>query len=147
VRHCEVTTFRSAGESVSDWSQAGRSRGRSSSHGEGKTFFLSTSSRPILGPTPPPVLWVPCDTFGGDPGLRLTVSQSVSMSWCRICSVITRWSESRRTRNHILLSHMRLPQLGGPGSRIYIPQEQGSLVKPHYSGLVRVYCNMTFSPK
>jgi hypothetical protein len=27
-----------------------------------------------------------------------------------ICSVITQWSESLRTRNHILLSHPRLPQ-------------------------------------
>jgi hypothetical protein len=42
-----------------------------------------------------------------------------------VCSAITQWSESRRTRNHTLLSHLRPPQLGGPGSRIYIPQEQG----------------------
>jgi hypothetical protein len=34
-----------------------------------------------------------------------------------ICSAITQWSESRRTRNHTLLSHLRLPQPGGPGSR------------------------------
>jgi hypothetical protein len=27
-----------------------------------------------------------------------------------ICSVITQWSEPLRTRNHILLSHLRLPQ-------------------------------------
>jgi hypothetical protein len=33
-----------------------------------------------------------------------------------ICSVITQCSESRRTRNHTLLSHLRLPQPGGPGS-------------------------------
>jgi hypothetical protein len=31
-----------------------------------------------------------------------------------ICSVITQWSESLRTRNHTLLSHLRLPQPGGP---------------------------------
>jgi hypothetical protein len=42
-----------------------------------------------------------------------------------VCSVITQWSESRRARNHTLLSYLRLPQPGGPGSRIYIPQEQG----------------------
>jgi hypothetical protein len=42
-----------------------------------------------------------------------------------ICSVITQWSESRRTHNHTLLSHLRFPQPGGPGSRIYIPQELG----------------------
>jgi hypothetical protein len=47
-----------------------------------------------------------------------------------ICSVITQWSESRRTSNHTLLSHLRLRQPGGPGSRIYIPQEQGDPVIP-----------------
>jgi hypothetical protein len=38
-----------------------------------------------------------------------------------ICSVITQWSGSRKIRNHTLLSHPRLLQPGGPGSRIYIP--------------------------
>jgi hypothetical protein len=47
-----------------------------------------------------------------------------------IFSVITQWSEARRTRNHTLLSHLRLPQPGGPGSRIYIPQELGGPVFP-----------------
>jgi hypothetical protein len=32
-----------------------------------------------------------------------------------IYSVITQWSESLRTRNHTLQSHLRLPQPGGPG--------------------------------
>jgi hypothetical protein len=103
--------------------------------------------------------------------LRLTVSQSVSMSWhrvplwnlrpdiisCRNVAVrfavlylggalsdertdlqfavlITQWSESLRTCHHILLSHLRLPQPGGPGSRIYIPQEQGGPVIPPGTG-------------
>jgi hypothetical protein len=47
-----------------------------------------------------------------------------------IYSVITQWSESCRTRNHTLLSHPRLPQPGGPGSRIYITQKQGGPVIP-----------------
>jgi hypothetical protein len=51
-----------------------------------------------------------------------------------ICSVITQWSESLRTRNHTLLSHLRFPQPGGPGSRIYIPQEQGGPVIPPDNG-------------
>jgi hypothetical protein len=51
-----------------------------------------------------------------------------------ICSVITQWSESLRTHNHTLLSHLRLPQPGGPGSHIYIPQEQGSPVIPVGTG-------------
>jgi hypothetical protein len=42
--------------------------------------------------------------------------------------------ESRRTQDHILLSQIRDPQLGGPGPRIYIPQEQGGLVIPPGTG-------------
>jgi hypothetical protein len=52
-----------------------------------------------------------------------------------VCSVITQWSESLRNRNHILLSHLRLPQPGGLGSRIYIPLEQGGPVIPPDTGL------------
>jgi hypothetical protein len=37
----------------------GQPRGRTSRHGTGKIFLLSTSSRPILGPTQPPIQWVP----------------------------------------------------------------------------------------
>jgi hypothetical protein len=43
-----------------------------------------------------------------------------------ICRVITLWSESLKTRNYTLLSHLRLPETGGLGSRIYILQEQGA---------------------
>jgi hypothetical protein len=45
-----------------------------------------------------------------------------------IHSVITQWSESCRTCNHTLLSHLRLPQPGGPDFHIHIPQEQGGPV-------------------
>jgi hypothetical protein len=38
-----------------------------------------------------------------------------------ICSVITQWCELLKTRNHTLLSYLRLPQPGGPS----ILQEQG----------------------
>jgi hypothetical protein len=47
-----------------------------------------------------------------------------------VCSTITQWSESRWTRKHTLLSHLRLPQPGGPASCIYISQEQSGLVLP-----------------
>jgi hypothetical protein len=47
-----------------------------------------------------------------------------------ICSAITQWSESHRICNHALLSHLKLPQPGRPGSHIYIPQEQGGPVIP-----------------
>jgi hypothetical protein len=43
---------------------------------------------------------------------------------------VTLESKSLRTHGHILLSHLRLPQPGGPGSSIYIPQEQGGPVIP-----------------
>jgi hypothetical protein len=48
-----------------------------------------------------------------------------------ICSVITQWSESLSTRNHTLLCHPRLPQPGGPGSRIYIQEKGGPVIPSH----------------
>jgi hypothetical protein len=47
-----------------------------------------------------------------------------------ICRAITQWFELHRTHDHALLSHLRLPQPGGPGSHIYIHQEQGGPVIP-----------------
>jgi hypothetical protein len=47
-----------------------------------------------------------------------------------VCSVIIQWSESHTTRSHTLLSHLRLHQPDGPGSRICIPQEQDGPVIP-----------------
>jgi hypothetical protein len=52
-----------------------------------------------------------------------------------ICSVITKWSQSLRTRNHTLLSHLRLPQTGVSVSHIYIPQEEGGPIIPPGTGL------------
>jgi hypothetical protein len=65
---------------------------------------------------------------------------------------VTLRSKSRRTHGLILLSHLRLPQPGGPDPRIYIPQERGGPVKPpgtgfpfccrlRFSGLRWRYCN------
>jgi hypothetical protein len=51
-----------------------------------------------------------------------------------LARAITHWLESRRPHNYILLSHLRLPQPGGPGTRIYIPQEQGGPVIPPDTG-------------
>jgi hypothetical protein len=42
--------------------------------------------------------------------------------------------KSRRTHGHILLSHLGLPQPGGPGPRIYIPLEQSGPVIPPGTG-------------
>jgi hypothetical protein len=44
-------------------------------------------------------------------------------------------SKSHRTHDHLSLSHLRLPQPVGPGSHIYIPQEQGSPVTPPRTGI------------
>jgi hypothetical protein len=40
------------------WLRAGWPRGRSSSSGRRTIFLLSTSSRPVSGPTQPPIQWV-----------------------------------------------------------------------------------------
>jgi hypothetical protein len=40
------------------WLLAGRPRGRSSSPGRGRIFLFPTSSRPVLGPSQPPIQWV-----------------------------------------------------------------------------------------
>jgi hypothetical protein len=80
--------------------------------------------------------------LGVEPTLRLvTWYYFLSEGWCQsrslvsmgcplwredgsaICSAITQWSKSCRTRNHTLLSHLKLPQPGGPSSCSYIPQE------------------------
>jgi hypothetical protein len=43
----------------SDWLRAGRPRGRTSSPYRDKIFLLFTSSTQFLGPTQPPIQWVP----------------------------------------------------------------------------------------
>jgi hypothetical protein len=43
--------------------------------------------------------------------LRSCIYWAPSLTRGRVCSVITQWSESLRTRNHALLSHLRLSQL------------------------------------
>jgi hypothetical protein len=47
-----------------------------------------------------------------------------------ICSAITHWLESRRTHNHILLSHLRLTPTCRVRSPYLYPQEQGGPVTP-----------------
>jgi hypothetical protein len=49
----------------SDGLPAERPRGRSLSPGKGKDFLFSTSSRPVLGPTQPPIQWVTGGSFLG----------------------------------------------------------------------------------
>jgi hypothetical protein len=47
---------------------------------------------------------------------------------------ITFGSRPRRTHDHILLSHLRLPPLREPGPRIYFPQDQGGSDIPQGTG-------------
>jgi hypothetical protein len=49
----------------SDWLRAGRRRGQSSSPGRVKSFLFSTSSRPAMGPTQPPIQGVPVNLSPG----------------------------------------------------------------------------------
>jgi hypothetical protein len=56
-----------------------------------------------------------------------------SVIYCTIA--VTLRSKFCRTHGHILLSHLRLPQPGGPGSRIYILQKQGGPVIPLGTGV------------
>jgi hypothetical protein len=51
-----------------------------------------------------------------------------------LARAVTLGPKSRRTHDHILLSHLRLLQPGGSGSRIYIPQEQSGPVIPPGTG-------------
>jgi hypothetical protein len=52
-----------------------------------------------------------------------------------LASAVPLGSVSRWTQNRTLLSQsLRLPQPGGPGHRIYIPQEQGGPVIPPGTG-------------
>jgi hypothetical protein len=58
-------------------------------------------------------------------GLKFTVQFLLGLA-----RTVTFTLKSRRTHGHILLSHLRLLQPGGPGPRIYISQEQGGSVIP-----------------
>jgi hypothetical protein len=53
-----IQTFTVYTSRYSNWLRAGQPGGRSSSPGMVKNFLFSTSSRPALGPTQPPIQWV-----------------------------------------------------------------------------------------
>jgi hypothetical protein len=71
----------------SDWLRAGRPRGRSSSPGRIMNFLFSKSSRSALGPTQPPIQWVPGALFpevkqpGREANHSPTASAEVKKMW------------------------------------------------------------------
>jgi hypothetical protein len=103
------------------------------------TLRLTVSQSVCVGVEP--TLW----TFDH---ILLSFQEFGSGNWCSVSmglplwredgsafwNAITQWCESLRTRNLTLLSYLRLPQPGGPGFCIYIPQEQGGPVIPPGTG-------------
>jgi hypothetical protein len=71
----------------SHWLRVGRPRGRSWNPGEGKNFHFSMSSRPALGPTQPPIQWVPWALSlevkrpGREAGRSLPTSAEAKKTW------------------------------------------------------------------
>jgi hypothetical protein len=76
----------------------------------------------------------PSDSF------RVCYFVAPSLTRGRVCNLLYScfWAlpeQSLLGHGHILLSHLILPQPGGPGPRIYIPQEQGGPVIAPGTGL------------
>jgi hypothetical protein len=92
---------------------------------------------PIYDPRPVFSLRFPLDSCGFVILWRPLWREGGPVIYCTIAygHCLTLGLKSRRTHGHILLSLLRLPQPGGPGSRIYIPQEQGGPVIPPGTGL------------
>jgi hypothetical protein len=65
---------------------------------------------------------------------RGRVCNLLAQLFLRLARAVTLGSMSCRTHGHILLSHLRLPEPGGPGPRIYIPQKQDGPVIPPGTG-------------
>jgi hypothetical protein len=51
-----------------------------------------------------------------------------------VCRALTHWLASGSTQHHVLLRHLRFPQPGEAGSRIYIPHEKGGPVLAQDTG-------------
>jgi hypothetical protein len=83
----------------SDWLRAGRPRGRSSSPGRVKNFHFSISSRPALGPTQPPIQWVPGAV---SPGVKRQRREAEHSPLCVFCFPI-------QIRSSTWLNNFRAP--------------------------------------
>jgi hypothetical protein len=84
--------------------------------------------------------WCRTSLWGPWPHFKFSLTRQFLTSLCMAPSLtrgryfsvhITYSPQSRRTGNYIFLSHLRLPQLGGPGPHIYFPQDQvGPVILP-----------------
>jgi hypothetical protein len=96
---------------------------------DGQSAYPSWCRAPLWGPWPDFFFTFFCWTIA----LLLVLGRHL---WredrSAICSVITQCSESLRIRNHTLLSHLRLPQPGGPGSSMYSLQEQDGPIQSQF---------------
>jgi hypothetical protein len=100
------------------WTSVGQPVLVSSSHLEPMTRFLFS-------------VWLSRVSWCGAPSLtRGWVCNLLAQLLLDLDRAVTLGPISHRTHDHILLSHLRLPQPGGPGPRIYIPPEQGGPVIP-----------------
>jgi hypothetical protein len=97
-----------------------------------------TVSRPVrLGVRPPCVAHDQIFITLGH--LRSSCCGAPFLTRRRVCNLLVQFTvilgpKSRRTHDHSLRSHLKFPQPGGPGSRIYISQEQGGPVIPPGTG-------------
>jgi hypothetical protein len=94
----------------SDWLRAGRARGRSPRPGRIKNYLFSTSSRPALGPTQPPIQLVPVPPEVKRPGCEAghssPTSAEVKKSWIYTSLLPT------ETHNRTLLFGITQPKHG-----------------------------------
>jgi hypothetical protein len=107
---------------ITQWSESRRTRNHTCKSKFEVTLRLTVSQSVCLG------IEHPCGTCNQ---ILLTVRRLLSESshhlsvgrplWREdaVCSAITQWSESHRTRKHTLAFYLRLHQPGGLGSRIY----------------------------
>jgi hypothetical protein len=89
-------------------------------------------------------VWNLWSSFCGAPSLtRGRVCNLLVQLLLDLARAVTLRSKSLRIDDHILLSHLRLPQPGGSGSRIYIPQEHGVPVIPLRTELTKMKVEVT----
>jgi hypothetical protein len=100
-----------------------------------RVSYFTTSGLPSISSSWCQALWDTRLEFLFQLNICKHTTSSLTKGWVgglqlllAFASAVILGSEFSGTRDHILLSQIRLPQRGGPGSHIYIPQEQGGPV-------------------